>query len=237
MGRTYPLTVSYNECLGSRATSLSFASLCVVDLRNGQSQYLSTIKQLMDALPKTEDPSSRFALQGHIARPGQKRLRHSMRAAIWWLLPSDGIFRRASNSLQYFLTCQGRGVVLRGADVAYPPYNSHINWIPDPAPPPSRDHGDLTLPLPLRLQEIMASKPTAKRICRPRARPASFQGSYCREEERRSSLGQQPIIIRLPGRLERRSSLGQQPIIIRLPERLEISVEQAGQPGQRCVPR
>ena len=41
-----------------------------------------------------------------------------MRAAIWWLLPSDGIFRRTSNSLQYFLTRQGRRVVLRGGDVA-----------------------------------------------------------------------------------------------------------------------
>ena len=40
---TYPLTVSYNECLGSRATSLSFANLRVVDLRNGQSQYLRTL--------------------------------------------------------------------------------------------------------------------------------------------------------------------------------------------------
>ena len=35
MARTYPLTVSYNECLGSRATSLSFVNLRVVDLRNG----------------------------------------------------------------------------------------------------------------------------------------------------------------------------------------------------------
>ena len=34
--------------------------------------------------------------------------------------------------------------------MAYPPCNSHINWIPDPAPPPSRDHGDLTSPSPSR---------------------------------------------------------------------------------------
>ena len=82
MARTYPLTVPYTKCLDSRANPLSFASLRIVDLRNGQSQYLSTVKQLVDALPKTEDPSSRFVLQGHIARPGQTRLRHSMRAAI-----------------------------------------------------------------------------------------------------------------------------------------------------------
>ena len=120
MTRTYPLTVTYNECLGNSANTLSFANLCMVDLRNGQSQYLSTVKQLLDALPKTEDPSSRFILQGHVARPGQKRLRHSMRAAIWWLLPSDGTFHRSSGPLQYFLTRQGRRVVLRGGDVTLP---------------------------------------------------------------------------------------------------------------------
>ena len=82
MARTFPLTVSFNECLGSKVNPLSFANLKLMDFRNGHSQYLSTIKQLVDALPKTLDPASRFALQGHIARPGQKRLRHSMRAAI-----------------------------------------------------------------------------------------------------------------------------------------------------------
>ena len=71
-----------------------------------------------------------------------------MRAAIWWLLLSDGIFRCASDSIQYFLTCQGRRVVLRGGDVAYPQYNSHLNWILDPAPPPVRDHGNITSPAP-----------------------------------------------------------------------------------------
>ena len=30
--------------------------------------------------------------------------------------------------------------------MAYPPWNSHINWIPDPASPPSRDHGNLNSP-------------------------------------------------------------------------------------------
>ena len=89
MSRTYLLTVDYNECLGRKANPLSFASLRLVDLRNGHSQYLSTIGQLIDALTKSMDPASRFALQGCIARPGQTRLRHSMRAAIWFLLPSD----------------------------------------------------------------------------------------------------------------------------------------------------
>ena len=66
MARTYPLTIGYNESMGSKENPLSFASLRLVDLRNGQSQYLSTMKQLVDGLP-----ASRFALRGHITRPGQ----------------------------------------------------------------------------------------------------------------------------------------------------------------------
>ena len=34
--------------------------------------------------------------------------------------------------------------------MAYPPYNSRVNWIVDPAPPLSRYHGDLTSPAPSR---------------------------------------------------------------------------------------
>ena len=134
MARTYPFTVPYNQCLGALADPLSFASLRLVDLRNGQSQYLSTLQQLVDALPKTEDPSSRYELQGYIAHKGQKRLRHSMRAAIWWLLPSDGLFRRASDLLQYYLTRQGRRVVLREGDVTLPPWERYLNWVLDLLP-------------------------------------------------------------------------------------------------------
>ena len=173
MARTYPLTVSYNECLGSRATSLSFANLRIVDLRNGQSQYLSTIKQLVEALPKTVDRSSSFALQDHIARPGQKPLRRSKRAVIWFLLPSDGTFCRSSDSLQYFLTRQGWSVILRGGDVAYPPWNSHINWIPDPAPLPSRDHGNLNSPSPSRDHGLKTPQDAPRKLprkLRPRRR-------------------------------------------------------------------
>ena len=67
LARTYPLTVPYNHCLGARADPLSFASLRLVDLRSGQSQYLSTMQQLVDAVPKTEDPSSCYALQARNA--------------------------------------------------------------------------------------------------------------------------------------------------------------------------
>ena len=127
MARVYPLTIGYTEALGPKANSFSFASLRLVDLRSGRSQYLSTLKQLADALPKTEDPTSRFALRGHIARPGQRHLRHSMRAAIWFLLPSDGTFLRDSSSLRYYLARQGRSAVLRGVDVAGRPWENRLN--------------------------------------------------------------------------------------------------------------
>ena len=148
MAHTYLLTVSYNDSMGSKENPLSFASLHLVDLRNGQSQYLSTMKQLIDALPKTLDLASRFALRGHIARPGQPRLRHSMTAAMWFLLASDGVFRRSSTSLQYYLTHQGRRVVLRGGDVTLPPLERHLNWVPEPAPTPPRDHSKENHPPP-----------------------------------------------------------------------------------------
>ena len=82
MARTYPLTINYNDSMGSKENPLSFASLRLMDLRNGHSQYLSTLKQLRNALLKTLDPASHFALGVHVARPGQLRLRHSMRAAL-----------------------------------------------------------------------------------------------------------------------------------------------------------
>ena len=166
MARTYPFTVPYNQCLGDRADPLSFASLRLVNLRNGQSQHLSTLQQLVDALPKTEDPSSLYALKGHISCPGQKRLRHSMRAAIWWLLPSDGLFRRASDSLQYYLTSQGRRVVSQGGDVTLPPWESYLNWVPDPAPPPTRYHGDLTSPGPSEDQENTPPQDASRKLPR-----------------------------------------------------------------------
>ena len=146
MARTYPLTISYNDSMGSKENPLSFASLHLVDLRNGHSQYLSTLKQLRDALPKTLYPTSRFALRGHVARPGQFCLRHSMRAALWFLLPSDGEFRRSSTSLQYYLAHQGWRVILRGGDVKRPPLESYLNWIDGPVPIPPRKANQENLP-------------------------------------------------------------------------------------------
>ena len=144
MARTYPLSLGFNQCLGAKEEPFAFSSVCVEDLRNGDLEYLSTIEQLVDALPKTEDPASRFALRGHVTPPGHQRLRHSMRAALWWLLPSDGEFRRASHSLHYYLARQ----VLRGGDVTRPFYESRVNWVVDPAPPASRRPSTEASPAP-----------------------------------------------------------------------------------------
>ena len=138
MVQTYPLVISYNQCLGAKDNPCAFSSVCLENLRNGEREYLSTIEQLVTALPKTEDPNSRLALRVHITPAGHPRLRQSMRAALWWMLPSHGEFRQASHDLHYYLTRQGRRVVLRGGNVTQPFYESRANWVIDPAPPASR---------------------------------------------------------------------------------------------------
>ena len=138
MARTYPLSLPYNQCLGAKEDPYSFSSVYLEDLRNGDAEYLITVQQLIEAIPKTLDSNSRFALRGQVTPSGHQRLRHSMRAALWWLLPSDGDFRRASSGLHYYLARQGRRVVLRGGDVTQPLYESRMNWVHDPAPPASR---------------------------------------------------------------------------------------------------
>ena len=141
MARTYPLSLAFNQCLGSKEDPYSFCSVHLEDLRSGDQEYLVTVQQLIDAIPKTTDPASRFALRGQVTTTGHQHLCHSMRATLWWLLPSDGEFRRASNGIHYYLARQGRRVVLRGGDVTHPLYESRMRWIPDPTPPPPRRTG------------------------------------------------------------------------------------------------
>ena len=138
MVRTYPLSLAFNQCLGSKEDPYSFSSVHLEDLHNGETKYFVTVQQLVDTIPKMLDPASRFALRGQVTPTGHHRLRHSMRAALWWLLPSDGDFRQASNEIHYYLARQGRRVVLRGGDVTQPLYESRMNWIHDPAPPAPR---------------------------------------------------------------------------------------------------
>ena len=70
--------------------------------------------------------------------PGHQHMRDSLRSALWWILPTDGDFRRVPNGLHYYLARQGRRVVLRWGNVTSPFHKSHLNWVHDPAPPPSR---------------------------------------------------------------------------------------------------
>ena len=101
--------------------------------------------------------------------------------------------------------------------VTLPPLEKYLNWIFDPAPPPSRDHGDLASPAPSRDHGIQTN---GKENMPPKTRPASFRRSYGRVGERRGSLGQPPIRILCPGRLEVGLSVRQQPIEIRHSKRL-----------------
>ena len=162
MARTYPLSLGYNQCLGAKEDPYSFSSIYLEDLNNGNLHYLDTIEQLVDALPRTTDPASRFALRGHVTPHGHERLRHSMRAALWWLLLSDGEFRRAPQALHFYLTCQGRRVVLRGGNMTQPFYESRLHWVPDPSPATPRRLDDLTSPA------AVSTDPTSPAEAHPR---------------------------------------------------------------------
>ena len=89
MAWTYPLSLPFNQCFGSKEDPYSFSSVYLEDLRNGEAEYLTNVQQLIKAIPKTLDPASRLALRGQVTPSGHQHLRHSMRAVLWWLLPSD----------------------------------------------------------------------------------------------------------------------------------------------------
>ena len=138
MARTYPLSLKYGTCLGHLEDPYSFSSIYLEDLHSGRKTYIHHIQQLVDALPKSMDPTSRFSLRAQVTHPGHQRMRFSLRSALWWLLPSDGNFCRAPNGLHYYLALQGRRVVLRGGDITVPFHESRLNWVHDPTPPPSQ---------------------------------------------------------------------------------------------------
>ena len=93
-------------------------------------EHLVTVQQLVDAIPKTVDPASRFTLRGQVSPTRHQRLHHSIKAALWWLVGPNGT--------HYYLARQGRRVVLRGGDVTQTLFGSRMNWIYDPAPPAPR---------------------------------------------------------------------------------------------------
>ena len=207
MARTYPHTLGFNQCLGAKEDPCAFSSVYLEDIRSGEREYISTVKQLITALPKTEDPASRIALRGHITPAGHQCLRHSMRAALGWLLPSDREFRRAPHALRYYLARQGWRVVSQGGNVTRPLYESCVNRVVDPAPPASRPPVLETSSAPTPLLSMPPSgdvpqtprhQKSRRRRRRKAARPAN-QLPASRQADVTARLSEQPMIIRLNG--------------------------------------
>ena len=63
MARTYPLSLKYGPCLGNLEDPYSFSSIYLEDLQSGRWEYIHHIQQLTDAIPKSLDPTLRFALR------------------------------------------------------------------------------------------------------------------------------------------------------------------------------
>ena len=134
MARTFPYSLPYRTCLGRLEDPCSFSSIYLEDLRNGQKIYIQNVQQIINLLPKTTDPDSLFTLRAHVTPTGHQRMRDSLRTALWWLLPKDGDFRRASEGVHYYLARQGRRVILRGGNVTSPLHESRLLWLHDPRP-------------------------------------------------------------------------------------------------------
>ena len=134
MARTYPYSLSYDTCLGPTEDPFSFSSVYIEELYSGQRTYIKHVQQIVDLLPSTIDPSSRYTLRTHVTPPGHQRMRDSLRLALWWFLPRAGDFRRAADGLHYYLARQGRRVVLRGQSsrvpTSHPPASQKNNSVP-----------------------------------------------------------------------------------------------------------
>ena len=148
MARTYPYFLPYRTCLGRLEDTCSFSSIYIEDLYSGQKTYVKHIQQIIDLLPRTIDPSSRYTLRAQVTPSGHQRMRDSLRTALWWLLPRDSDFRRAANAIHYYLARQGRRVVLRGGNVTSPLHESRLLWIHDPHhnQPPRVPHRQTVVP-------------------------------------------------------------------------------------------
>ena len=80
MARTYPLSLKYGPCLGHLEDPYSFSSIYLEDLQSGRQEYIHHIQQLLGAIPKSLNPTSRFALRAQVTPPGQQRLHPSLRS-------------------------------------------------------------------------------------------------------------------------------------------------------------
>ena len=184
-----PQLLKYDQCLHHRERPYTFCSLVLEDLHSGHKEYLGDIQQLVDSLPKSLDPFSRLTLKAQVTPPGQKCLPHFMRAALRWLLPSDGEFQSTPSGTQYYLARQERRVVLRGGVIKVPFLKSLINWIYDPAPPPPRRatlhsrNSHVSIPSNRRQNEVSA---IATHGSLP-APPSSIPSKKCRKRRRRQA--------------------------------------------------
>ena len=64
--------------------------------------------------------------------------------------------------------------------VTLQPWERYLNWVPDPAPPPTRYHGDLTSPAPSEDQENTLPQDASRKLprrSRPRRRKEKQPGS------------------------------------------------------------
>ena len=93
--------------------------------------------------------------------------------------------------------------------MAYPPWNSHINWILDPVPLPSRDHGNLNSPSPSRDhgikthgKENLPPQDTPHKLprkLRPRRRKEKQSGPAANHNSPSRKAGSQPGTSESPG--------------------------------------
>ena len=77
MARTYPYSLQYRTCLGRLEDPCSFSSIYLEDLFSGQRTYIKHVQQLVNVLPKSMDPTSRFSLRAQVTPAGHQRMRDS----------------------------------------------------------------------------------------------------------------------------------------------------------------
>ena len=119
-----------------------------------------------------------------------------------------------------------------------PSWERYKNWVPDPAPPPTRYHGDLTSPAPSEYQENTPPQDASRKLpqrLRPRRRKGKQPGLSANENPASRAAG---TATQLGSPANRNSALsgsrarpgrGQRPMKIHRFQ--EIGLEPAGQTG------
>ena len=76
--------------------------------------------------------------------------------------------------------------------VTLPPWERYLNWVPDPAPPPTRYHGDRTSPAPSENQENTPPQDASRKLprrLRPRRRKGKQPGLLANENSPSRTAG------------------------------------------------